>query len=130
MAIKNINRFNNMNPIASSQLFLCCFAHNWIHMNRIHSLAIRMLLKNSSNRSKHVMHRLTKIFSPMSSNKNKYRITVKLQLSTMADGKISSTPKGTVLFSCRIKPCNQRKTGTIQSKALSKERGRPVGLIP
>lgn len=34
------------------------------------------------------------------------------------------------LFSCRIKSCNQRETATIQSKALSKERGQPVGLIP
>lgn len=44
---------------------------------------------------------------------------------------ITAALRNEQLFSlAELKSCNQRKTGTVQSKALSKERGQLAGLIP
>ena len=67
MEIQYIHRFNNMNPFIISQNLPGGFPDNRIHMNRINSLHIGMFITHTE----HVLHRLSKIFSPVCRDHNK-----------------------------------------------------------
>ena len=58
-----------MNLSAITKLHIRRLPYYWVHMNRIYSLTIRMFIKDSTNCSEHMMHRLSKVFTTMSGNK-------------------------------------------------------------
>lgn len=59
VAIENLNRLDDVNLIAVPQLFIRRFSDNKVHMNRVDGFALRMLVENSTDGAKHVVHRLS-----------------------------------------------------------------------
>ena len=74
MKINNLKWFYYMNSIAIAKFFICSLTNNWIHMNRINSFDIGMLVHYSANSAEHIVHGLTEIFSAMSSKNNQSAI--------------------------------------------------------
>ena len=79
MAVKDLNRFYNVDPLASAQFFLCRPAHNRIHMDRIDRPAVRMLVKNPADGAEHLMHGLAQIFPAVSRDKDHFVISDPVQ---------------------------------------------------
>ena len=72
-----------MNLIAISQFLFGGFSNYRIHMNWINSFHIGVLIQNTSNCSKHIMHWLTKIFPSMGSNKNHSALSYPIKFRVM-----------------------------------------------
>ena len=54
--VQNIQRFDDMDSIIVTQIFVCDFTHDRIHVNRINCLHIRMLIHYTADCLKHVTH--------------------------------------------------------------------------
>ena len=80
MAVKHFYRLDDMNAVTAAKLLLRSFSDHRIHVYRVHSLAIRMFIKNPSNGSEHMMHRFTKVFAAMRGDKDEFSIAHPIKL--------------------------------------------------
>lgn len=71
MAVKHFNGFNDVNLLAVSEFFIRSLMDDWVHMDQIDSLTVRMPIENSSDGSVHMMHGLTGILTTMGSDTDK-----------------------------------------------------------
>ena len=65
MAVEHLYRLDDVNTVAVSELLISGLSHQRVHMNRIHSLSIWMLVKNTTYSPEHMVHWLTEVFPTM-----------------------------------------------------------------
>ena len=73
--IKNLQRFNDSNPIATIQFFMSGGAHYRIHVDWIDGLKVFSLVHQATDCPEHIMHGLAKVLAPMRRNKNESTTT-------------------------------------------------------
>ena len=59
-----------MNAVTAAKLLIRRLAHDRIHVDRIHGLAVGMLVKHPANGAKHIMHGLAEVFAAVRRNKD------------------------------------------------------------
>ena len=71
MAVKDLQRLDDVDSVTISQLIFSCPPYHRIHVDRIHCIAIRVLVQYPKNCPEHMMHGFTKIFPSMCCDEDK-----------------------------------------------------------
>ena len=78
--VQHIQRFDDADAVAPSEVLICLLAHDRIHMDRIDRLNIRMLLHDTADGSKHVMHGLAQVLPAVSGDNDQSAVRRPLQV--------------------------------------------------